>query len=105
MHTAARYDTVLGSLVGRWRLPMGAARRLARLPNRHVVVELTDNTLVFQTANERLEVSWDEFANLKRLKSFWLVCLRSGAKIPVPVDALPAEAIAILEARGRGNVV
>ena len=82
-----------------WWLPKAAVQRLAHLPHRRVTVELFDTRLAFQTATERLEVSWEELQALKRLPDFWLIGLRSGARIPVPVGVLSAQAVSILSAR------
>jgi len=80
-------------------LPRVAKARLAHLPNRHVKVEVSEAELSFQTANERLEVAWRELKSLKRRPSFWLVCLRSGTRIPIPAELLDKEAISLLEAK------
>ena len=79
-------------------LPRVATSRLAHLPNRHVRVEATEASLSFQTATERLEVLWTELKALKRRPNFWLVCLQSGTRIPIPAALLGSEALALLEA-------
>ena len=80
-------------------LPRVARTKLAHLPNRQVRVEASDETLSFQTATERLEVAWAELKALKRRPNFWLVGLRSGARIPIPAELLDKDAISFLEAR------
>jgi hypothetical protein len=77
-------------------LPSLAASRLAHLPHRHVKVEIADERLAFETATERLEVAWSELKSLKRRPSFWIVALKSGARIPLPVTALDGDALALL---------
>jgi hypothetical protein len=88
-----------GWLLARMWLPRVAKARLAHLPNRRVQVEATDAALSFQTARERLEVAWTELKALKRRPNFWLVVLRSGARLPIPAELLSAEAVALLQAR------
>jgi hypothetical protein len=90
---------LLGWIVAWWWVPRTAARRLAHLPHRRVSVEVADPRLVFQTATERLEVTWEELTALRRLPSFWLFCLRAGARIPVPSSLLSQEAAATFRSR------
>jgi hypothetical protein len=80
-------------------LPRAAVSRLAHLPDRGVMVDASESSLSFQTATERLEVAWDELRALKRRPSFWLFCLRSGARIPVPAELLGMDALGLLEAK------
>ncbi len=84
-------------LVAFLRLPKAAAARLAHLPNRHVRVEASEERLAFQTASERLDVAWLELKALRRRPNFWLVCLKSGTRIPVPARLLGKEAVAFFE--------
>lgn len=85
--------------VGLWWLPHATRKKLAHLPHRRVVVELTESELILQTATERLAVSWSEVKEVRELPSFLVVCLRSGAEVPLPRAALPAEAVAALQAQ------
>lgn len=71
-------------------LPRLARSRIAHLPHRTVNVEVAEEHLAFETATERLQVKWNELKSLKRLPGYWVFCLRSGARIPVPVDAVDA---------------
>ena len=80
-------------------LPRAARAKLAHLPNRRVRIEASDETLSFQTATERLEVVWGELKALKRRPNFWLVGLRSGARIPIPAELLDTDAICFLETK------
>ena len=68
-------------------LPRLARSRIAHLPHRTVNVEIAEEHLAFETATERLQVKWNELKSLKRLPGYWVFCLRSGARIPVPVDS------------------
>jgi hypothetical protein len=86
----------LGWLAAFLWLPRAARNKLAHLPNRNVVVDASDATLSFTTANERLEVAWTELKAVKRRPGFWLFCLRSGARIPVPVQWLSDDEVARL---------
>jgi hypothetical protein len=88
-----------GWLIACWHLPRVAKNRLASLPHRNVTIELDDARLVFVTATERLEVGWGELKALTRLKSFWLICLKAGQKIPVPAGILPKEAVRLMQSR------
>lgn len=88
-----------GWLTAYWWLPRAGRRKIAHLPHRRVVVDLAGETLAFTTATERLEVAWSEVLAIRRLPSYWLFCLRGGAKIPVPAGLLPESAVAALRAR------
>jgi len=88
-----------GWVVAYFWLPRKARSRLARLSNRTVRVELSDERLAFETAAERLEVAWGELKALRRRPNFWFICLESGARIPVPVAAVPEDAVTALEDR------
>lgn len=66
-----------------WR-PRSALARVAPLPHRSVRVEMTEERVASETATELLQVKWSEVSSLKRLSGFWLFCLASGARIPVP---------------------
>jgi hypothetical protein len=44
-------------------------------------------------------VAWSELREIRRLRGFWLLCLRSGAQIPLPREALSPEALSLLEGR------
>lgn len=81
---------------GLWWAPRAARRKLVRLPNRRVTVELTEAALVLETANERLAVKWIEARELRPLPSFWVLVLGSGAEIPLPREAVSAEAVETL---------
>ena len=78
---------------------MLAASRVAHLANRCVQVEASEATLSIQTATERLEVAWGELKALKRRPNFWLVCLQSGTRFPIPAELLIQEAVAVLQAK------
>jgi len=71
-------------------LPRLARSRIAHLPHRTVNIEIADEHLAFETATERLQVKWNELKKLKRLPGYWVFCLRSGARIPVPTEAVSA---------------
>lgn len=86
----------LGWLAAFLWLPRAARNKLAHLPNRNVVVDANDATLSFTTAHERLEVAWTELKAVRRRPGFWLFCLRSGARIPVPAQLLPDDEVARL---------
>ena len=88
-----------GWLAARWWLPRTGLRKIAHLPHRRVDVDLTDGTLAFATATERLEVAWSEVVAIRQLPSCWLFCLRAGAKLPVPAALLAADAVAAFRAR------
>lgn len=89
----------LGWCIAFLLLPRIAIKRLVHLPHRRVQVEMSDDHLSFQTAHERLEVTWDELKFLKHLPHFWLFCLRSGARIPVPQAVATQEMISVLESK------
>lgn len=89
----------LGWVVAYLWLPRIAKKRLARLPNRHIMIEMSDSTLSFRTASERLEVAWTELKALRRRPDFWIVCLMSGPRIPIPAAALTGDALALLESK------
>jgi hypothetical protein len=76
----------LGWFAGYLWLPRLARSRIAHLPHRNVQVEMADEHLAFETATERLQVKWNELKNMKRLPSYWVFCLKSGARIPVPIE-------------------
>ena len=80
-------------------LPMYSVSRLARLADRKVRIEVSEERLSFETAAERLEVAWSELKALKRRPSFWFICLRSGARIPVPASAISTQALNLLGAK------
>lgn len=80
-------------------LPRAVVRRLAHLPHRQVTVEFSEPTVAFTTATEQLSVAWSELKEIRRLRGFWLLCLRSGAQIPLPREALPPEALSLIESR------
>ncbi len=80
-------------------LPGAVVRRLAHLPHRRVTVELTETTVGFGTATEQLSVAWSEVKALRRLRGFVLLCLKSGAQIPLPQASLSPEALMMLESR------
>jgi hypothetical protein len=82
---------VIGWLAGYWWMPRAVRRRLAHLPHRQVTVDFTTEGLAFQTATERLAVTWSEVKAIDPLPTFWLVRLRSGADIPLPRDAIPGD--------------
>jgi len=86
-------------LAGYFLLPRQARKRLAHLPHRNVEVHLADAGISFKTATERLEVAWSEVNAIKRRTGFWIVCLRTGTEIPLPVDVLPAEVRSFLESK------
>lgn len=81
---------------GLWWVPRTIRRRLAHLPHRQVTVEFTTADLVFQTATERLQVVWSELKEVRVLPHFWLLCLRGGAEIPLPREAVSEQALASL---------
>jgi hypothetical protein len=83
-------------------LPWQARRRMAHLPHRNIEVRLDDAGIAFQTATERLEVVWSEVRDLRRRPGFWIVCLRAGAEIPLPVASIPADVAGMIEARVPG---
>jgi hypothetical protein len=85
-----------------WWMPYFACRRLSHLPHRGVNLELDNETLVFETATERLELAWVELKQVRELRSFWLFCLRSGPQIPVPKPLLSE--IAIESIRGKAGI-
>ena len=82
----------LGCFAGYLWLPRLARSRIAHLPHRTVQVEVADEHLAFETATERLQVKWNELKSLKRLPSYWVFCLRSGARIPVPIELVNVSA-------------
>jgi len=82
-----------------WWLPRAGRRKVAHLPHRRVDVEIADETLAFATATERIEVAWSEVLAIRRLRAYWLFCLRAGAKIPVPAGLLAESLVATLRAR------
>lgn len=84
----------LGWLFFYWWLPRAAIARLRRLPHRRVQVVASDEGISFRTAAELLEVVWGEVKGLKRRPNFWLVCLMSGTRIPVPVVLFPEQDVA-----------
>jgi hypothetical protein len=81
-------------------LPWQARRRMAHLPHRNIEVRLDDAGIAFQTATERLEVAWSEVRELRRRPGFWIVCLRAGAEIPLPVSNIRGDVAGLLEAMG-----
>ena len=80
-------------------LPGAVIRRLRHLSHRTVTVELAEKTVGFGTATEQLSVAWSEVKEIRRLRGFLLLCLKSGAQIPLPREALAPEALMILESR------
>ena len=87
----------LGWVAGYLWLPRFARSRIAHLPHRTVRVEMADEHLAFETATERLQVKWNELKDLKRLPSYWVFCLRSGARIPVPMELVNVSAATRLQ--------
>ena len=82
-----------------WRAPREAQFRLAHLPHRTVTMEFSDANFVIGNALARSELDWARLASLKRFKSYWLLSLEGGSKIPVPADALPDDAISMIQSR------
>jgi hypothetical protein len=89
----------LGWVIAYLWLPRAARSKLVHLPNRRVQVDASAAALTFQTATERLEVGWGELVALKRRPNFWIVCLRSGTRIPIPAQLVSLEAAAVLSSR------
>lgn len=85
-------------------LPRVAKSKLACLPNRRVQVEASEAALSFQTATERLEVAWAELKAFKRRPSFWIVCLRSGTRVPIPAELVTSEAASTFKAKLAASV-
>ena len=85
-------------------LPRVAKSKLARLPNRRVQVEASEAALSFQNAAERLEVAWTELKAFERRPSFWIVCLWSGIRIPIPAELITLEAASTFKARVAASV-
>jgi hypothetical protein len=79
-------------------VPRSAPRRLERLPHRQVRVVLGPR-VVFETANERLEVAWREVKAIRALPSFWVFALHGGAELPVPRARLSEAEVAALRER------
>jgi hypothetical protein len=75
-----------------------APRRLERLPHRQVRVGLGPR-VVFETANEHLEVAWSEVKAIRALPSFWVFVLHTGLELPVPRDKLSEAEVAALRHR------
>jgi hypothetical protein len=89
---------------GLWWVPRAMRRRLAHLPHRQVTVEFTAADLVFQTATERLQVVWSELKEVRALPHFWLLCLKGGAEIPLPREAVSEQALASLRSSASPGV-
>lgn len=89
----------IGWLLAYFWLPRMARSKLAHLPNRYVLVAVSEAALSFQTATERLEVTWAELKAVKRRPNFWFFCLRAGTRLPIPADLLTREAVSLLETK------
>lgn len=74
--------------VGLWWFPKAAARRLAHLPSRGVMIAFEVDTVAFRTATERLELNWSEISMIQVLAHFWYFQIRAGTEIPVPLSVL-----------------
>ena len=80
-------------------LPNAAIAKRKHLPNRRVRVEASAERLAFRTATELLDVAWSEQKALKRRPTFWIFCLKSGARIPVPAQLVSQQDAAFFAAR------
>jgi hypothetical protein len=70
--------------------PRAACARLKHLPHRLVDIEATSEAIAFRSATESLAVAWSEIKTIARRPNSWIFCLRSGARIPIPLNVLPA---------------
>jgi hypothetical protein len=96
----AAFCFLLGSLVVTcWKAPREAQFRLAHLPDRTVTMEFSDANFVIVSALTRSELDWSRLKSLERFKTYWLLCLEGGSKIPVPLDALPDDAVNMMQSR------
>ena len=77
----------------------GIRLKLSHLPNRRVRLEASEERLAFRTATELLEVAWSEQKALRRRPTFWIFCLKSGARIPVPAQLVSQQDAAFFTAR------
>lgn len=84
-------------------VPWWLARRMRRLPHRRVTVVLDDSGVEFATAHERYRVAWSEVRSIAQRQTFWDVRTQSGARLALPVAAVPAQAQAWLAARATSN--
>lgn len=80
-------------------LPNAAIAKRKHLPNLRVRVEASAERLAFRTATELLDVAWSEQKALKRRPTFWIFCLKSGARIPVPAQLVSQQDAAFFAAR------
>lgn len=85
-----------------------AAPRLLRsqvkhLPNRRVTIDFADSAVRVRTASEDLSMAWSAVKGIESLPCFWLLQLRTGTAIPVPKQYLPAETVALLQAKAAGS--
>jgi hypothetical protein len=78
-------------------LPGRAVSRLRHLPHRNVAIHLSAPEITFETATEQLKVVWGEVREIKRHEQFWVICLKAGAQIPVPVASLGASARSVFD--------
>ena len=77
--------------------PRLARSHLDGLPHRTVQIEFTLQHLAIETATERFQIVWSELTDLKRLPHFWMFCLKSGVRIPVPVSSIDESMAAHLQ--------
>jgi hypothetical protein len=82
--------------LGLWWAPRAMRRKLAHLPHRHVEMEFTESEFAVQTATEQVRLQWIEVTAMRQFPNFCFLCLRGGAEIPVPLDALPTEALSAI---------
>jgi len=84
---------------GFWWYPRMAQKKLVRLPHRQVTILLADDELTIATANERFELKWITARELRELPHFFVLVLASGSEIPLPREAVSAEAKDWLQAK------
>ena len=79
--------------------------RVKHLPNRRVTIDFADSSVRVRTAIEDLSMAWSAVRGIEALPRFWLLRLRTGAAIPLPKQCLPAETVALLQAKAAGNTL
>jgi len=73
-------------------------RQFAELPPpRQITVRVDDGGLALDNAIAAVEIPWSQVASVHRAPRVWWVHLTSGTSMPLPADAIPADAAQLIE--------